>query len=100
MSVRKEAWAKPEIATQDELLEMVVMQRAWLKAAKKKASKANSELEKLRSAWWEVRFYVNSARQRLHLHERASGTPLTGMLGHARTSIHAALEALRKPHQN
>lgn len=100
MSVRKEAWKNPEIATQEELLEMFLKQRAWQRAAKKKAAKANSELEKLRSAWWDVRYYVLAARQRLNMHERVSGTPLTGMLGHARASVQAALEALQKPYQN
>lgn len=100
MSVRKEAWKNPEIATQEELLEMFLKQRAWQRAAKKKAAKANSELEKHQEAWLDTQYFINMALMRFRMHETATGEPLKGVLGYAKANTMKALEFLRKVHEN
>lgn len=93
MSVRKEAWKNPEEATPEELLEMVLSQRAWLKAAKKKAAKANTRLEDITQLIWYASHAANGALMQMNMYEQTTGK-LEGWLRRAKLSTAVAAKRL------
>lgn len=95
MTVPKEIWAHPENGTPEQLLEMVVMQRAWIKAAKKKAAKANSKLEHLEQRWWHSYLLVGSVNDFIRWHEKEHGE-VTGWLKRAKLNAAAAAKRLHE----
>lgn len=65
--ITPELWKHPENATREQLLQMVLQQRAYLKRARKKARTANEENERMKNALLSVFNLSNTVNMYLGL---------------------------------